>query len=77
MYGNKTEVSVAQIGQVVNVTDHNSGSISDVVIFQCELDSHNQTLNKYGKDKEIAKTTFVAMKFQENWAVLMDKVPNN
>ncbi len=39
--------------------DKQSGSITDLVIFQCNLDFHNQALNKYGKDKDIADATFV------------------
>ncbi len=64
---------MAPTGQAINVTDHKPGSISDLVIFQCNLDFHNQALNKYGEDQYIADTTFVSAKFPENWAVCMDK----
>ncbi len=53
--------------------DHKPGSISDLVMFQCNLDFHDQALNKYGEDKDIADTTCVWAKFPENWTVLMDK----
>ena len=59
LYCYKTEESVTQRGQAINVTHHKPGSISDLVIFQCNLDFHNQALNKYGKDKDISDTTFV------------------
>ncbi len=67
LYSYKTEVFVVPTGQAINDTDNKPGSISDLIIFQHNLDYHNQVLNKYGDD------TFPSAKFPENWAILIVK----
>ncbi len=47
--------------------DHKPGSISDLVIFQHNLDFHYQALNKHGRDNDIANTTFVVANSQKIW----------
>ncbi len=65
-------MSVAPTGQVINVADHNPGSISDLFIFQHNVDFHNQAFNKYGDNKDIVKK-IMSTKSLSNRAVLMDK----
>ncbi len=72
LYGYKTEVSVALTGLAIDTTDHKPGNISDLVIFQVNLQCHQEGLIKYGEDADLPDPS-TSTKFPDSWAVLMDK----
>ncbi len=71
LYGYKTEVSVAPTGHAIDVTAHKPGSISDLVIFQGNLDFHKQALTKHDDDDQ--DNGLHSVRYPDNWAVLLDK----
>ncbi len=72
MYGYKTESSVAPTGLAIDTTEHKSGSISDLVIFNGNLQFHQEGIIKYGDNEDITDPS-LSTKFPHSWAVLMDK----
>jgi len=71
LYGYKTEVSVAPTGHAIDVTAHRPGSVSDLVIFQGNLDFHKQALAKHDNDDK--DNGFLSVRYPDHWAVLLDK----
>ncbi len=71
MYGYKTEVSVAPTGLAIDATAHKPGSVSDLVIFQGNLDFHKGALLK--EDDDDGDTGLLSTKYPGSWAVLLDK----
>ncbi len=62
MYGYKTEVPGSPTDHAIEVTVHKLRSISDLVIFQGNIDFHNRALVK---DVDIG---LLSSKYSENWA---------
>ncbi len=63
---------MAPAGLAIDATAHKPGSISDLVVFQCNHRFHQEGLIKYGNDADIADHS-PSTKLQESWAVLMGK----
>ncbi len=64
---------MAPIGQTIDVTAHKPGSVSDIVIFQGNVDFHQQYLAKHTDNDQDPDTSLLATRYPDNWAVLMDK----
>ncbi len=71
LYGYKTEISVAPTGHVIDVTAHKPGIVSDLVIFQGNLDFHKGALVKEQDDD--CDTGVLSTNYPDSWAVLLDK----
>ncbi len=71
MYGYKTEVSVAPGGLAIDLTAHKPGSVSDLAIFQGNLNIHKGSFVK--EDDDDHDTGVLSTEYSDSWVVLLDK----
>ncbi len=62
---------MAPTDHAINTTEHKLGSISDLVIFQKNINFLNQALTNHGDDDKILDNGYLLMKYPENWAIFI------
>ena len=73
MYGYKVEVSVFPIRLAIGCSDHEPGSVSDLVIFQQMQRWHGINLRKRNGEDTLEDDGPLEEEFKNAWAVLADK----
>ncbi|KAE9275522.1 hypothetical protein PF008_g29332 [Phytophthora fragariae] len=73
LYGLKVEVSVIPTGVAINCTDWEKGSIADISIFRANKQFHTSAMQKRPGEDTINDQGPQADRYQNDWAVLVDK----
>ncbi len=71
LYGYRREVFVTPTGKAIDIMSQKPWTISDLVIFQGNSDFHQKALAKQINNSH--DTSLLAIRYPDNWAVLLDK----
>ena len=72
-YGYKMEVSVLRNGMAIGCSEHEPGSVSDLILFQRMQYFDDKQLQRKGGEKELDDDGPDVGKYPESWDVLVDK----